>query len=205
MKVELHLHTSRYSPCSKATPEELMERLIATGYGAVYITEHSVVWSTGELADLQRRFPQIRVFSGVEVMAEPSQAPGGQHLVVLGTNDPAYIALSGRPREILARARQEGCLTIMAHPFRWPESSLLLDEGIIPDCLEYRTGNHDEAGALQALQAAEKLRVPLVNTGDVHGLDFVNRFWIETDSTVADAKDIRPIILAGAYRNCTKA
>ena len=58
MKVELHLHTSRYSACAVCRPAEMMNGLIARGYEAVYITEHDAVWETAELNDLRRQFPQ---------------------------------------------------------------------------------------------------------------------------------------------------
>ncbi len=48
MKVELHLHTTRYSGCAVATGGELMERMVEIGYEAVFITEHDAVWSDGE-------------------------------------------------------------------------------------------------------------------------------------------------------------
>ena len=67
MKVELHLHTSRYSGCATATPAELMRKLIETGYQAVYITEHDAVWREEEIARLQEDFPAIRIFPGVEL------------------------------------------------------------------------------------------------------------------------------------------
>ena len=40
MKVELHLHTSRYSLCAVDSPAQMMLRYIDAGYQAVYITEH---------------------------------------------------------------------------------------------------------------------------------------------------------------------
>ena len=65
MKVELHLHTFRYSGCSTATPQQLMAELIRCGYEAVYITEHDTMWSDWEIDNLQKEFPQIRIFPGV--------------------------------------------------------------------------------------------------------------------------------------------
>ena len=56
MKVELHLHTNRFSGCAKHTPDELMVRLIQAGYQVVYLTEHDRVWPSDALADLQASF-----------------------------------------------------------------------------------------------------------------------------------------------------
>ena len=80
----------------------------------------------------------------------------------------------------------------------------MLTEGIVPDALEAYTGNHGDAGARQALGVAEKLGIPAVNAGDVHALDFIDRYWIETDQELADAKDIRRIVTARLYRNVAK-
>lgn len=204
LKIELHLHTSRYSPCAQPTPQEAMARLIEAGYDAVYITEHDAVWSQEELGELAAQFPAISIFPGVEVGTMPLTGQRLQHLLVLGTHDPTYIDLAERPAEIIARARGEGCLAVLAHPFRWPDAAQMLTEGIVPDALEAYTGNHGDAGARQALGVAEKLGIPTVNAGDVHALDFIDRYWIETDQPIREAKDIRHIVTARLYRNVAK-
>lgn len=55
--------------------------------------------------------------------------------------------------------------------------------------------------AKQARIRAGKLHLPLVNAGDVHGLGFVNRFWIETARPVEKADDVRAIVVERAYQN----
>jgi len=199
MKVELHLHTSRYSGCATATVQQLMKLLIDTGYGAVYITEHDAVWRDWELEAIQQEFGAIRIFPGVEVTVSNDPL---QHLVVLGTNDPAYLQLTSA--EILHRSRDAGHLTILAHPFRWSGAGEMLEEKLLPDALEYQTCNHDAAQACKAKMTAQRLRVPLVNAGDVHALDFVGRYWIETRRPIEKADDIRQIILGGEYANCSR-
>jgi hypothetical protein len=205
MKIELHLHTLRYSLCATATPEEAMDRLIQTGYDAVYITEHDAAWTDWELVELQRKFPAIKIYGGIEITASPSKSQGVQHLLVLGTNDRSYLDLAEDPAEILAHARREGCLTILAHPFRWPGAAQMLQEGLLPDALEYHTCNLDAAQARQAMREAKRLGLPAVNSGDVHGLGFIDRFWIETDLALEDGKGIRGIVKSGLYRNCKRA
>ncbi len=197
MKVELHLHTSRYSACSKATPAELMERLVQSGYEAVFITEHDAVWSEREIEQLQQGFPDIRIFPGVELSTGPQKM---QHLLILGTTDPEYTRL-GDVAEILAKARDEGHLTVLAHPFRWEGGAEMLDNGLLPDALEFRTNNQNRKKAKIAADAAERLGLPLVNSGDVHGLKFVNHFWIETDMPLGKATNIRAVVLNRAYVN----
>lgn len=204
LKIELHQHTSRYSPCAKATPQEMIAHLVETGYDAVYLTEHDAVWGEGELAELAGQFPAIRIFPGVEVGTMPVTGERLQHLLVLGTHDRGYVDLAEHPDQIVARAREDGCLTVLAHPFRWPGSSQMLAEGVRPDAMEAHTGNHDALGAQQALLAADSLGIPAVNAGDVHRLEFIDRFWIETDRPLVEARDIRHIIVNGLYRNVVK-
>ena len=199
MKVELHLHTSRYSGCATATPVELMRRLIETGYEAVYITEHDAVWSAREIARLQAEFPAIRIFPGVELSLGEAVMPL-QHLLVLGTTDRTYLKIHD-PAELLEMARSAGHLTVLAHPCRWEGGAAMLDEGLLPDAIELHTCNHDRYAASQARILSEKLGLRLVNSGDTHGLGFLNRFWIETARPIGQAEEVRSIILEGAYDN----
>ena len=197
MKVELHLHTSRYSGCARCTPAEMMEGLIQRGYQAAYITEHDAVWSAGEVAQLQAGFPDIRVFPGLE------RSFGGdpyRHILVLGTSDLDYLRITSE-KEFIAKARAEGHLSILAHPCRWEGGSELLRSGAVPDALEWLTNNHDEAMAAQAERLANYYALSLVNAGDSHGLDFLERYWIETARPVEAADDIREIVLKSDYVN----
>jgi predicted metal-dependent phosphoesterase TrpH len=197
MKVELHLHTSRYSLCASAQPNELMLWLMAAGYGAVYITEHHAVWREQELAELRQTFPKLGIFPGVELDLTDSPL---QHLLVLGTTDPSYLSVSD-PAAVLDKARAEGHLTVLAHPYRWEGAAQILDDGLLPDAIECRTCNHDFASAAAARARAEQLGLPSVNAGDVHSLEMIGRFWIETSRPVRRAEDIRQIIVDRAYEN----
>ena len=199
MRVELHCHTNRYSDCAVASPEELMEALIGTEYGAVYLTEHHHVWRDDELAELREAFAEIRIFPGVELNLtfEPLQ-----HLTVLGTNDPEYLQIFN-PGKVLAKAREAGHLTVLAHPCRWVGSSRILDDGLRPDAIEYRTGNQEFSQCADARARAEAFGLPLVNAGDLHALEMVGRHWIETARPLVDADDIHQIVLAGEYENRT--
>jgi len=200
VKVELHCHTSRYSGCARAAPEEMLKALIEAGYGAVYLTEHDTVWPEDTLCELQERFPAITVFPGVELTVGTSDFA---HLLVLGTNDPSYLDVQDE-WEVVARARSEGHLTVLAHgftPLDAPDSTSLLDSGWLPDAMEHRTGNQDGASAAEAAKAAERLDIPLVNAGDLHSLDMVGKFWVDCRKPLNTADEIREVVLAGAYSN----
>ena len=194
MKVELHLHTSRYSACAACKPEEILEWAQRDGYQCVYITEHDAIWTPLELADMRARFPALRIFGGVELSLH------GAHLLVLGATDPWYTQTKDTA-EILARARSDGHLTVLAHPFRWDGGDWPLQKGLLPDALELRTNNQDARAGKKARQAAKRLHLPLVNCGDTHSRSMLGKFWIQTDDDLEAAADIRRIILEGRYRN----
>jgi predicted metal-dependent phosphoesterase TrpH len=198
MKIQLHLHTSLYSSCAKAAPERLMEKLIETGFDAVFITEHNAVWRDWEVERLQERYPDIKIYPGVEITVGQQSF---QHLLVLGTVDPAFLKMRGEA-EILDEARARGHLTVLAHPFRWPDGHDMIDRGNYPDAIEYRTCNHGPEEGQQSLDLAQRLDLPVVNSGDVHSLEMINSFWIETEWEIFSPDDIREIIQEGAYRNC---
>ncbi len=158
VKVELHCHTSRYSGCARAAPEEMLKALIEAGYGAVYLTEHDTVWPEDTLSELQERFPEISVFPGVELTVGTSDFA---HLLVLGTNDPSYLDVQDK-WEVVARARSEGHLTVLAHgftPLDTPDSTSLLDSGWLPDAMEHRTGNQDGAAAAITTDVIKEITV----------------------------------------------
>ena len=157
MKVELHLHTSRYSQCAVNTPAEVISRLVETGYDAVYITEHNKIWPADEIAQLQADFPQIRIFSGLELTIDR------QDLLILPADDPAYLLMDSA-KEILTAARQENRLTVLAHPYRLEGGAVMLDQGFLPDALEYRSPNQNAESAAKSLVASERLGLPVVNS-----------------------------------------
>ena len=202
MRIELHSHTSRYSPCATDSPRKLMKHFVKCHYDVVFLTEHNQVWPDKELDDIRKKFPELLILPGVELSISMESSPQAQHLVVLGTNNPAYLVIRD-PRRVLERARSEGLLTILAHPFRWEGSGRMLEEGLRPDALEFRTNNHTAEQGKLSRQAAETMGIPLVNAGDTHCRDFINRFWIETKRSLVEARDIREIVLAGAYQNCS--
>jgi len=187
----------RYSGCAVATPAELMAELIRLEYGAVFITEHDAVWDQWELDNLRRDFPAIGIFPGMELSLET-----GEHLLVLGTNDRKYLRFRDAG-QIIERARDQGHLTVLAHPYRWVKSAGLLQSSVLPDAMEFRTNNHDAVGGAKAQAAAERLGMPLVNAGDTHSLAMLNRHWIQTNQNVVTGDDIRQIVLKGQYENCS--
>lgn len=196
MKVELHCHTNRYSACAQTSPEETVEALVEREYQAVYFTEHDAVWPENEIRDINDAYPEIRIFPGLEITLEHGDF---QHLIVLGTSNPKYLELAGKPAALIAKARSEGLLTVLAHPFRTEGGHAILDENIEPDAMEFWTCNQKHGLSALAREEAAERGLPLINAGDVHSTSCMDLFWLETATPIIAATDIRGLVLGRAY------
>ena len=194
MKVEIHSHTNVYSGCSQIPPRELIGMAEAAGYDALFLTDHNRVWSPRELAGIREWSTRIRVFPGIEV-----SLPSRVDLLILGTSNPIYETLT-TPSDVFAQACTDGCLTVIAHPFRWCDE--LPDYCALADAIEVRSCNHPfEEQAEAAREYAEIRHLAEVYSSDAHGLNFLNRFWLETDEPFTTHEEFRRIILSGRYEN----
>ncbi len=197
MKVELHSHTTRYSSCSEMAPDELVSMAEACGYDALFITEHGRVWTPDELAELEEMCEDLTIFPGIEISLS-----GGVDLLVLGASDPIYEVLSA-PHEVLAQACADGLPTIVAHPFRWGDE--IPEYCKLADAVEVKTCNHGlPPQALSAEAYARANNQAPVNSSDAHGLNFLNKFWIETPERFDSPEQLRRLILSGRYVNRTR-
>lgn len=193
MKVELHCLTARYSAASAIPPREVIAMAEASGYDAVFLTERNAVWPRMELAGLRELCDTVRLFPGIEI-----ELNDGNELVVLGAEDPEYATLR-EPAAVLAKAAQDGFLTILVHPTDsdvWPPYAPLVD------AIETRSpGLPAEGAAARAEALATERGMAQVYAGDALGLNYMNRFWIETEVPFETPQELRNLIVAGRYTN----
>lgn len=194
MKVELHCLTTRYSAASAIPPRELIAMAEASGYDAIFLTERNAVWPRMELAGLRELCDSVRLFPGIEL-----ELDDGCELLVLGAEDPEYAELRS-PAAVLSRAAKDGFLTVLVHPYNhqgeWPEYASLVD------AIETQTASLPDAHAADSAEAfAVDRGLAAVYTGDAQGVNYLNRFWIETDTRFETPQELRNIVVAGRYEN----
>lgn len=109
MKLDLHIHTTAYSPCSVMSPDQLMEAARREGLEGVCITEHNFLWSQGEADDLREKYG-LAVFRGAEITTT------GGDILVFGCEALPEGMLT--PAELKTAVDAQGGICIAAHPFR---------------------------------------------------------------------------------------
>lgn len=179
MRIDCHVHTARYSACSRLDPERACKLALARGLDALVFTEHHRLWPRLELSWLAAGHPGLALLTGVEL----TLAEGYDLVVISGAarpQMPSYPAFSAVV-EVLAGVREQ-VFAFVAHPFRYdPELTrelaaiLSWADGIEADSVNVlRAGHHLKAGRyrpdcadLVAQVSASFGLVPLYNS-DAH-------------------------------------
>ena len=123
MLVNLHTHTNEYSSCSKITPYELIEAAINRGLGGIAITEHNYIRTRGEIEKLRKKYPQIKIFNGIEVSVKEDE-----HILVFGVLNPKHFYKLMPISQLEDIVKSEGGVMVLAHPYRYKDT---VDEAII--------------------------------------------------------------------------
>jgi hypothetical protein len=122
-KIDLHTHTRRYSWCSQLSPDTLCETALACGLDAVAITEHHRQWSPGEIAELQARYPSLKLYAGVEITCTDRR-----DYVVLGLDAGPYSEPMDVSRLQALLDDRTDTFCFVAHCFRYSRSASGLAE-----------------------------------------------------------------------------
>ncbi|MDY0388488.1 MAG: PHP domain-containing protein [Methanolobus sp.] len=182
MKFDLHVH-SCYSKDSNASLDDILEYASKNGLDGFAICDHDVIEGGIECS---RRAKEISsdmiVIPGVEV----SSSKG--HILVLGIREPIEPGLS--PEETIKKARQQGAVVIIPHPFKVSSHGLGYVEGLDTDAVEVLNSRCVTDGPNnKARNAAQELGLPMVGGSDSHEAKMVGRSYtnIEAESRTVEA------------------
>ena len=195
MLVDLHVHTNRYSACGRSTPDEMAATAAALGYDAIVLTEHHAVWSAEDAAVLERRYPGLRVFRGVEV----TSSAGDDYLLYGGD-------LNGRPyeagadeRAIVERARAQGSVVVLAHPYRYRDAApAIVEEGLV-DGVEVLSNNILVVNQGRASDLAARAGAFATAATDAHHVDTLGLYGIRLQEGVADEEGLADALRRRAF------
>ncbi|MDQ7783273.1 MAG: PHP domain-containing protein [Desulfomonilaceae bacterium] len=109
MDIDLHIHTTAYSPCSHMSPDELMTEAKRARLDGICITEHNKIWRPEDAKALSDKHG-LAVFRGVEITTT------GGDIIVFGLDEEPDGIIT--PAELKRKVDAAGGVAIAAHPFR---------------------------------------------------------------------------------------
>lgn len=194
MLLDLHLHTSRHSGCSRAEPVELIYRALARDLQGIVFTDHHYLWPEKELAELKEEAgtgDDFLVLSGQETATEIG------HVLVYGAGRliPEKISLAKLRRDFPAAA------LVWAHPFRGgriPDGEELCSP--LLDAVEIFNLNQTMNENYRALTAWHRSRFTAVGGSDAHRVGDAGAFPTLFDHPIGSVEELAAEIRSGRCR-----
>ncbi|MGR3311460.1 MAG: PHP-associated domain-containing protein [Candidatus Brocadiales bacterium] len=195
MRIDMHIHTSRYSACSHIDPYKLIVKAREKGLDGIVITEHEKLWSRAEIAEL-KKFSQtctdpersegerdFVILRGVEV-----GTPQGLHLLIYGLNKELEPGMD--EVNIIRAAHKHSAVVIPAHPYRYGTGSEELLCSLEIDGLEIMSTNANETASIQAQILRDKLGIQGIAGSDAHDIELIGAYYTEFQSTPTNETEL---------------
>ena len=193
MRFDLHVH-SHFSKDSNAGLDDILEYASKNGLDGFAVCDHDSL--EGGMACAKRAKETASrqiVIPGVEV----STSKG--HLLVLGVKEKIEAGLS--PEETIRRARAQGAVVVLPHPFKVTSHGIGYVEGLDVDAVEVINSRCLTNGPNnKAREAAEKLGIPQVGGSDAHEAAMVGRSYAEVDVSERSVEAVLDAIRQGRTR-----
>jgi predicted metal-dependent phosphoesterase TrpH len=195
-KIDLHVHTGRYSQCAEAVdPFQIEPYSLRAGLAGVVIVEHDIYWQDEELQLLQQVSPGIKLYRGIEVSARSC------HLVVIGMEEPAVLERGSSLEAVATHTHRQNGAVILAHPYRDADPNGLPVQ--LVDAVEVASTSFTREEARLAQGLAHRFARPTVAASDAHALPFIGWAWIELPFLPDDESALARAICAGVGRAST--
>ena len=203
MLLDIHVHTTAYSPCSIMSPDGLMEAARKAGLNGVCITEHNKVWRSEDAAGLSERHGLV-VLRGMEVTTT------GGDILVFGLEEEPGAMLT--PAALMKKVKAAGGVAVAAHPFR---GFLLFGFGSlsmkVEDAMENPTfaqvhglevcnGRVTADENAFALKVAQTMGLLAIGGSDAHEPESVGRCAMEFEDWIENEQQLVAALLSGRYR-----
>ncbi|MDZ4860850.1 MAG: PHP domain-containing protein [Candidatus Hydrogenedentes bacterium] len=196
--IDMHMHTTRYSRCSRIEPAKIISQAVRAGLDGIVITEHHHQWSQDEIDALvaESGHPGFLVMAGFEYTSNKGD------ILMYGVPDghvkeftPAWP-----PEKAMALAQRYGAACIAAHPTR---EGMSFDERIAKfplAALEVASVNLKPHEQRLARRLAESIKKPMVACSDAHDLQNVGRYATEFPDLILGIRDLQAALLNGRFQ-----
>lgn len=193
MRVDIHVHTGRYSGCAVGSPQEMAQAALAKGLEGIVLAEHDMAWPQGELANLAKEFPGLRFFRGAEMTVAQ-----GEHLLVLGVSTFAPLVPLLPYRQLIELVRDLGGIAILAHPLRRDPDPELLK---LVDGVEVASHSIPQALRAKVTALASQYQLPAMAASDAHWPQALGQFAMDILSPVETEQELAAALAHGCFRN----
>lgn len=193
-KIDLHMHTTRYSQCSQLPPEELAALLPLTPLNGAVITEHDHLWSQKEIAEIQEQMDgSFRLYRGIEVSCKEG------HYVVIGLEHSEGLYPFMPLKELIPFTVKQSAAVIMAHPGRFSDlpTDPPSEEWLGIDAIEVMSTNIREEIVPSIQETRRILKKPLVAGSDSHVAWSPGMYATEFPELPRDEKELASMIRDG--------
>jgi hypothetical protein len=199
---DLHVHTSRHSPCSAIAPEDAIAAARARGLDGIALTEHEYLWPLAEIEDLKARAgcPSFPVLAGCEISTQSDGRRTGDVLVFGAGEIPEK---SWTLDEICLAVHSQGGVVIAAHPYA-PLIGVGDDvKSAMVDAIEIANHRYLSPEATRQLEeTCRELQIPAIAASDAHAVGNIGRFCVGLDEMVLTAEELVRVILEGRCKPC---
>ncbi|MCP4692343.1 MAG: PHP domain-containing protein [Desulfobacterales bacterium] len=195
-RVDLHVHTRRYSQCAELLdPGQLGARIRKRGLYGVVITEHDALWGKSEIESLNEGLGSIKIFRGVEVSTESG------HFVVIGLDSMNGIAPGISVKALIEKAKPMEAAVILVHHhlvysnIQNPIPAAEMPDGI--DAIEVASTTTFDEKQADASRIARLRGWTEVAGSDAHALDNVGETFTAFAEPFSSEKELARAIIEG--------
>lgn len=204
MIIDLHVHTSPLSPCSKLDPEEAIRQAKSIGLDGICFTEHGKLWSDNDVDYLRRKYDYL-VFCGMEVETRDG------HVLVFGLPEDQPAIMD--PGELCRKVDAAEGAMIYAHPFRgflmfgFSDLQLTVQNACerpifkIMQAIETYSGKSTKNENEMTLAVSQKLGIPGTGGSDAHAVGEIGRCVTFFEDNISNREELIAALKSGRFRS----
>ncbi|MCK4260133.1 MAG: PHP domain-containing protein [Halanaerobiales bacterium] len=186
MLIDIHVHTSKYSSCSRIDFEEAIIQAKGIGLDGICITDHESNGIIDEANELSKKH-NFLVIVGMELLTYEGD------LLVFGLEEvpQAHIAGKSHANELISLINQKGGIALSAHPFR--NNGRGMGEFIRQidnlSGIEVFNGNTTFENNSRAYHLGLELGIPCLGGSDAHRIERIGKYATSFSDGIRDLKD----------------
>jgi predicted metal-dependent phosphoesterase TrpH len=186
LKIDMHVHTARFSTCSTISPESAIEEARANGLDGLVFTEHNLFWPPDQLEELRADYPGIELFNGAEI-----DVPSLHHVLTILPEPDHAVLHPDSPEQFIRDVRKRGGVMIAAHPFRFYRDYDERNRNHSLDGVEIASRNmHDPDLRRRSETLASDWNSWTVANSDAHSPGPIGRFYSVLPEPVSTESDL---------------